>query len=127
MNSSEKQALVSAWMINQDAQEGSAERTESGWSEARVMDMWMEEPDECWEFILSVLKHDISETVQENLAAGAMEGVLSYYGETLIDRVEQEAHHNAKLRSLLGGVWQNRMSEAVWSRIEAIADRSGWD
>jgi hypothetical protein len=53
-------------------------------------------------------------------AAGSLEGMLSWYGELVIDRVEAEAAHNHRLRRALIGIWQAGMSDAVWERIQAI-------
>jgi hypothetical protein len=92
-----------------------------------VSDMTREEPDGAWSFVLAVLEQDNSVTVRETLSAGPLEDLLVYHGAAVIERVEQEAKANPRVASLLGGVWQNAMPEAIWKRVQAVWDRRGWD
>lgn len=55
------------------------------------------------------------------LAAGPLEDLLAYQGETIIDAVEAEAGRNEKFRALLRGVWRNSMTSDVWARVQALA------
>ncbi len=64
---------------------------------------------------------------REVLSAGAVENLLGYHGEQFIERVEAEARTNPKFASLLGGVWQSSMSDELYSRVQAVWDRRGWD
>jgi hypothetical protein len=97
------------------------------WAFDEVDDLCTTSPNEAWEFILSVWKEDQSNVIAENLSAGPLEDLLSMHGETVIDRVEDMARKDPSFAFLLGGVWRNKMSEAVWSRVMAIRDRHGWD
>ena len=55
------------------------------------------------------------------LAAGPLEDLLAYQGETIIDAVEAEAGRNEPFRVLLRGVWRNSMTSDVWARVQALA------
>ncbi|HUV96794.1 MAG TPA: hypothetical protein VMV98_04925, partial [Acidobacteriaceae bacterium] len=55
------------------------------------------------------------------------EDLLAKHCEIFIDRVEAEARKDPRFAKLLGGVWQNKMSDAVWKRVQAAWDRRGWD
>jgi len=63
----------------------------------------------------------------ENLSAGPLEDLLAMHGPAIIDRVEAEAARDPTFAKLLGGVWQNRMTDEVWARVQAARDRRGWD
>jgi hypothetical protein len=54
------------------------------------------------------------------LAAGPLEDLLAHHGELWIDRVEAQAQADPKFNYLLGGVWQNQMTEDVWQRVQAV-------
>ena len=54
------------------------------------------------------------------LAAGPLEDLLAYQGETIIDAVEAEARRNEAFRALLRGVWRNSMTSDVWARVQAL-------
>ena len=58
-----------------------------------------------------------------NLAAGPLEDLLAYHGSEMIDEVELLARRNPDFSYLLGGVWQNLMSDDVWKRVQAAASR----
>ena len=54
------------------------------------------------------------------LAAGPLEDLLNWHGETMIGAVEAEAEQNEKFRALLRGVWNNEMTDSVWARVQAL-------
>ena len=83
--------------------------------------------NELWLFIKHAYKKDISNEIIEMLAAGPMEDLLSYAGESYIQEIEDLARKDPKFASLLGGVWESSMSGEVWKRIQKFADKSGWD
>ncbi len=56
-----------------------------------------------------------------------MEQLLGRYGAKFIDRVETQARVDPKFAKLLGGVWQSTMSPDIWSRVQAVWDRRGWN
>jgi hypothetical protein len=64
--------------------------------------------------ILLLHRKDHSPFIQQVLSAGPLESLLAGHGEAFIDRIELEAHADPSFAELLGGVWQSRMSDAVW-------------
>ncbi len=84
-------------------------------------------PEHAWQAILAVVADPRAEPFLGNLAAGPMEDLLSYHGDTFIDRVEAEAKKDPKFSYMLGGVWQFQMSEKIWNRVQTVWDRRGWD
>ena len=97
------------------------------WAIDKIFDITFENPEELWDLILEILHRNPPVEVKQVLAAGPLEDYLAKCGEKVIERVEAQAAKDKKFKSLLGGVWQNTMSEDVWSRVQACWDRSEWD
>jgi hypothetical protein len=127
MNPSEAADLASSWVAYWRSEEGSAEREALSWVTEREWDLVRESPEEAWSLILAVLQQDSSPQILEVLAAGPLEDLLAKHGAAFIQRVERQARADRKFALLLGGVWRNSMSEEVWSRVQAVWDRRGWD
>jgi hypothetical protein len=89
--------------------------------------LWEESPEEGWRAILAIHRLDQSGRVQEVLSAGPIEDLLAKYGGDFIGRVEQQAREDPTFAKLLGGVWKNAMTDEVWTRLQAVWDRRGWD
>ena len=127
MTDAELGALAADWVLYWQAPEGSVAREQLRYACDREYDLVREEPGVAWRLILAILRLNSSSEIQEVLSAGPLEDLLAKHGEAFIGHVEQEAKSNAAFARLLGGVWQNSMSESVWSRVQAVWDRSGWD
>jgi hypothetical protein len=122
--------LLLSWLAFQhaaDRDSGSAEYNELFWAFQEVDELCRTSPNEAWEFILSAWKADQSKVIAEILSAGPLEDLLAKHGDTVIDRVEVMAKEDSTFAFLLGGVWRNEMTDAVWSRVLAVRDRHGWD
>jgi hypothetical protein len=95
--------------------------------DGHVVDRLVEqEPDVGWAAILAILEGidaEPSSRLFQVLAAGPLENLLTHHGEAFVARVESEARRNSRFNLLLGGVWQNAMSDGVWARVQAC--RSG--
>jgi hypothetical protein len=70
---------------------------------------------------------DHSTETMQSLSAGEIEDLLSRNGKEIISLVEDEARRNPTVAKLLGGLWKHRMTDEVWSRLQAVWDRRGWD
>lgn len=97
------------------------------WAEDLMFDITYENPKQLLEIILVIIHRDPPNEVVEILAAGPLEDYLAKCGEEVMSKVEEQAKRDKKFRGLLGGVWQNAMSDNVWARVQACWDRSGWD
>lgn len=75
-----------------------------------------------WKFVLRAYKKDLSQEVIGILSAGALEDVLAVKGEEYIGRIELLAANDQRFKYLLGGVWQNAMSDEIWSRVQAASE-----
>jgi hypothetical protein len=127
MISTEISTLAEAWVAHSRAAEGSVARDSLSWVIDREWELVRKLPRDALRLILAILQRDSSIEILEVLSAGPLEDLLSYHGEAMIGMVEAEARSNATFACLLGGVWRNSMSESVWSRVQAVWDRRGWD
>jgi hypothetical protein len=127
MNPVELSLLASAWVAYWRSEEGTGEREQLNWATAREWDLVRHAPEDAWQLILAILACDNAPEIQEVLSAGPLEDLLAYHGPTFIERVERQARTDPEFAALLGGVWQNAMSEEVWARVQAVWDRRGWD
>lgn len=118
--------LVEEWLMWANWQ---ADRGNDGMQNDRLIGFgefdWIskEHPEHAWQGILATLADPRSRSHLALLAAGPLEGLLSYHGPAFIERVEQEAAQNPAFASLLGGVWQFEMTDEIWGRVRAIWDR----
>ena len=127
MSEAEIHALAADWVLYWKAPEESVARERLRYAGDREYDLVREEPEVAWHLVLAVLRLDASPEIQEVLSAGPLEDLLCKHGEFIISKVEHQANADPAFARLLGGVWQNSMSESVWSRVQAVWDRSGWD
>ncbi|HZM36949.1 MAG TPA: hypothetical protein VFC18_21000 [Burkholderiales bacterium] len=87
-----------------------------------VDELIRDDPDSGWATILAVLERidaQPSSRLFQVLAAGPLEDLLARHGDAFVERIESEARVNERFKLLLGGVWQNAMSEHVWRRVQA--------
>jgi hypothetical protein len=109
-----------AWVSDPNRDESKSSEL-IGWNEFdwTVQDF----PEVAWQAILEAMKQPRMEPHLGTLAAGPLEDLLSLHGERFIERVEQEALANPRFACLLGGMYQYKMSESVWARVQAAKDR----
>jgi len=127
MTDQDARSLAVEWIAFWKSPEGSNERDLLSWTVDKEWELIRESPTDGWKLILSILNLDNSNEILEVLSAGPLEDLLSYHGDAMIDVVESEARSNPRFAGLLGGVWRNSMSEVVWSRVQAVWNRNGWD
>jgi hypothetical protein len=92
------------------------------WAWQELDGLCRDQPEVAWAIVLAILQRAPPQQVLENLSAGPLEDILAHHGESFIDRVEAEAERSGEFRELLGGVWQNRMSNELWRRVRAACE-----
>ena len=126
MDELELNRVVDAWIAGHEAEDVTPECQRNWWAVSQVMDWVLDrEAELLWAFILIAYKRNISDRVVSVLAAGPLEDLLAKHGPIYIERVEQLARQDETFNSLLGGVWQNTMSNEVWERVQAVR-RAVW-
>jgi len=118
--------LAEAWIAYFRAERYSPECFATAWV-TDLYELEYHQPELLWSLILAIHQQDRSARIQQVLSAGPVESLLSLHGDKFIDRVEAQAKADPTFAMLLGGVWQNRMPEAIWQRVQQVWDRRGWD
>jgi hypothetical protein len=126
MTHDELASLADAWISYRHALDGSGDREKYSWA-TDLYELEYHEPETLWLLILEIHRRDKSVAVQQVLSAGPIENLLALHGENFIERVEAEAQKDPTFAKVLGGVWKNRMKDAIWDRLQAVWDRRGWD
>ncbi|NHQ85260.1 hypothetical protein HA050_03935 [Iodobacter sp. HSC-16F04] len=119
--------LISAWIKIQHAGAESEIADQLWWAWEEVFFFSQKNPEHTFAFILATLREDSSNKIMANLSAGPLEDLIENFGESMIEKIEQEAKTNPLFASLLGGVWQGSTPDEIWSRVTAAWDRRGWD
>jgi hypothetical protein len=68
--------------------------------------------------ILTIWSLDQSRPTRRSLSAGPLEELLCFHGEYIIPHIERQAKADPSFATLLGGVWQNTMSDSIWNRLQ---------
>ncbi len=127
MTAEEISNLATEWISYWHAPIDSSQRLAFGAATDHAFDLIYDDPETLWLLILAIHRKDQSVAIQQVLSAGPMEDLLAEHGDVFIDRVEVEARRDPSFAKVLGGVWQNSMSDEVWKRLQAVWDRTGWD
>src|SRR5882672_3443482 len=111
MDSSAIKKLASSWANLQKAKPTELDSDPNFWAHEKLWKLTRESPEEAWEAILAIKQYDSSDFVLGNIAAGPLEDLLCFNGESVIHLVEDRAKHDMAFRKTLAGVWQNTMSD----------------
>ncbi len=119
--------LAKAFIARQKVDHKSEQSNALFWVNQRTSYLTRYLPRKAWRVILLIWSMDQSVETMQCLSAGEIEDLLSRNGPEMIPLVEAEARRDPSFARLLGGVWKNRMTDEVWSRLQAVWDRRGWD
>lgn len=123
----EVREIAEAWIEMWDIELEDPLRKKYSWVDDFEYEAVYKNPDLAIDLILEILDHTPSNETKEVLAAGPLEQVLAVNGSKIIERVERLANANPAFANLLGGVWQNDMSDDIWQRVKNVRNKSGWD
>jgi hypothetical protein len=73
-----------------------------------------------WQLVVEMIHLAPDDSCLGEVAAGPLEGLLGRFGEQFIARVEERAAQDHKFARTLTGVWQHRMTDKVYGRIQAL-------
>lgn len=124
MNAQEREVPVDAYIAAASAERGAPENKQNSWAENRLSGLIRQRPidddslQEVWDVLLTISQRSLSDKAIGCFAAGPLEDFLAHHGEAIIERVEVQARCDPDFKHLLGGVWQNAMSETVWKRVQ---------
>ncbi|WP_144436651.1 DUF6869 domain-containing protein [Lysobacter antibioticus] len=117
-------AMADAWLRRLDKiVEGKLVLTEdvpdeTDWVDDRIYSIIIRDRsfDLIVEFVNKVLERRSTEEVMDNLAAGPVETMLFHGREVALDLIVEEARRNRLFKQMLGGVWQNNLSDELWEK-----------
>lgn len=128
MEEQDRIRLINTWIKHHHTQRRTGRvPEETFWAWDEVENVVSVDPEGGLRLILDILETDDDWMVVGNLSAGPLEDLLAGHGPIIIEAVEAEARRNPRFATALGGVWQNRMSDAIWQGVQAVWDRRGWD
>lgn len=93
------------------------------WANEALREAIYNDADYAFEIIEAIHELDPEQTQGEEFAAGPIEDLLAFQGVILIDRIEQKAREDTAFAFVLGGVYQNAMTDSVWERVQACRNR----
>ncbi len=126
MDEKDLMKVVDAWILAIDNPTDSVQHEKNMWALEDVAS-WAasNRPKTLWQFVIAISAKPLSPKAMSILAAGPLEDLLTKWGEEYIERVETLARSDNRFNYLLGGVWQQGMSQSVWSRILSVR-RTVW-
>lgn len=129
MDDKERLALAQAWMSHTRDFRKTGQAAGEWWAAEKMWDLERDDPETLWQMVLLIHSLDDQQepAIVENLSAGPLEMLLTKHGSTYIDKVEEMAGKDPKFAFLLGGVWQNAMTDDIWARVQQAWERCGWD
>jgi hypothetical protein len=116
----ERNRLARAWITLQTTPQSSSEYNSLFWSFEQAYDLVGKDPAEAWKLILTIWSLNQSTPIRQGLCAGPIAELLCFHGETIIPHIEKQAIADPSFARLLGGLWQNTMSDAIWNRVQDV-------
>jgi hypothetical protein len=116
----ERNQLASAWIALQTTPQSSPKYSSLFWSFEQTYDLVREDPLEAWKLILAIWSLDQSPPTRQGLCAGPVAELLCYHGEYIIPHIEKRAMADPSFARLLGGLWQNTMTDDIWNRVQDV-------
>jgi hypothetical protein len=87
---------------------------------SQVLQLAELEPEDCWRFIKIACQMSLSAEQLGLLGAGVFEDLMDHHGLEFIDRVEEAARSDQRMRAVVDAVWTNGMDQSVVRGIKAI-------
>lgn len=89
------------------------------WAWEKLRRMIEAYPEVGWDLVQDLVRYAPSDRVLAHVAAGPLEDLLVQHGDLLIERVDAAAATDLKFRKCLACVWQNRMPDSLWAKVQA--------
>lgn len=71
----------------------------------KVEELVQTDPEVGWSIVLRLVEEAPDDSVLGSVAAGPLEDLVGKYGNTILERVEEQARRDPKFRRCLTGVW----------------------
>jgi hypothetical protein len=118
--------IAEGWYDLHTSKLSKTERALGQWAEEALRDAIYHDGVYAFEIISAI--HDLDEEQKsiEVFSAGPIEDMLAYQGAVVIKLVEAKARQDASFAHVLGGVWQNSMTDEIWDRIKKVRRTDSW-
>ena len=119
--------FAKAWLHELDDSVGAAavdaNPNESCLDQSVVLMNFTARPEHQWRFIRKAVALAESDRALGHIAAGPMEHLLGWHGESFIAQVEHCAAVNPAFARMLTGVCKYKLSDSLWARVQALQGR----
>jgi hypothetical protein len=106
---------------------GIKDQTDESWNATLYFDhLPHNQPQRAFDLVLAVLQTETDMSVLLELGNRMFTTLVHHHANLLIDRIEEAARGNAKLRWLLGGAHWWASDDTIKERLAAIADEEAW-
>ena len=120
------QIVARYWLINWDSTTSDHEKALNSWVDEALYTAMQNDADYAFEIIEAINEQDASQSQIEVFAAGPVEDLLVYHGETIIHKVVALATRDDNFARVLGGVWKRDMSDSVWEIVLRYRNTDIW-
>ena len=90
-----------------------------------LQEMVNNEPETAGNVIVEIIKRTDNKWVLTLLGCGELESLLGRHFDQFIDRSEKEARGDKKFAFVVSCVWQNRMSDEQYARLDRLVEELG--
>ena len=77
-----------------------------------------------WKFIMRAFPLAYDANHLSAMAAGPVEHLLAFHGEKWIEKIEKESLANDNFAWMMTSVWQHKMSDEIWNRVQTIQKKA---
>jgi len=102
------------------------ERALGQWAEEALREAIYHDGVYAFEIISAIHDLDSEQKCIEIFSAGPIEDMLAYQGPTVINLIDKKARQDPSFAHVLGGVWQNSMTDEIWERVKAVRRTDSW-
>jgi hypothetical protein len=116
--------LVEAWTAyyEADSEARQLDDNPNRWASESLMLLELREPQRTLSLIVKIASRSSNRDVLGALAAGPLESILARHGEQVIDAVEKLVADDPKFKCIIGDVWRNAMTDAIWQRVLTLQE-----
>lgn len=92
-----------------------------------VESLWIDHPEDCWKFVLELLKHSLTPTQLRQIARGPLMSLLVFKAGVVSKMIFDESKSNSMLRIVLAGIPTMLIEDrTLGAEIQQVCDREGW-
>jgi hypothetical protein len=120
------QIVARYWLINWNSITSDHEKALNSWVDDALYAAMQNDADYAFKIIEAINEQDATQSQIEVFAAGPVENLLVYHGETVIQKVVELASRDANFARVLGGVWKRDMTDSVWEVVLRYRNTDIW-